>query len=91
MRKGPVQLRRHTERPSYVAMSAIDTRETIVAAIERGAAGFIPKKMQTGAALVALRAVIGGNAFLPPQILGAVAPETSPVTISAGTAAPNRS
>lgn len=48
-----------------VALSADESTETVMAAINAGAAGFIPKSVQSGAMLQALRVVLGGGIYLP--------------------------
>lgn len=50
-----------------VVMSADDRPETILGAIEQGAAGFIPKTANAQAFTDALRCVLDGRVALPPQ------------------------
>lgn len=52
-----------------VALSAADDRETVLEAIERGAAGFIPKSSSNEVMVSALRLVLSGGVYLPPEIL----------------------
>ena len=48
-----------------VALSADESIDTVMAAINAGAAGFIPKSIGSGAMLGALRTVLGGGVYLP--------------------------
>ncbi|HEY9068396.1 MAG TPA: response regulator transcription factor [Burkholderiaceae bacterium] len=52
-----------------VALSADETSENILAAINGGAAGFIPKSVQADAMLEALRIVLAGGVYLPTAAL----------------------
>lgn len=57
-----------------VVMSADERPETILAAIDQGAAGFIPKTARIGAIESALRVVLDGGIFLPQGIYRSIAP-----------------
>jgi DNA-binding NarL/FixJ family response regulator len=48
-----------------VALSADESVQTIMAAINAGAAGFIPKSIESGTMLQALRIVLDGGIYLP--------------------------
>jgi DNA-binding NarL/FixJ family response regulator len=52
-----------------VALSADERRETVLAAIAAGAAGYIPKTAQSGAMMEALRFVLSGGVYLPAAVL----------------------
>ncbi len=52
-----------------VALSADEKRETVLAAIAAGAAGYIPKTAQSGAMMAALRFVLAGGVYLPAAVL----------------------
>lgn len=54
-----------------VVLSADERRETIIAAIEAGAAGFIPKTAQGSVLDDALRLVLDGGVYVPRQALDA--------------------
>lgn len=54
-----------------VVMSADDSSETILAAIRAGAAGYIPKTLDSARMLAALRVVMAGGVYLPPKLLAA--------------------
>jgi DNA-binding NarL/FixJ family response regulator len=66
--------RRHPEVP-VVVLSSTDDRPTVLAAIAAGAAGFIPKSSPNEVLLGAVRLVLGGGKYLPPEIL---APASGP-------------
>lgn len=54
-----------------VVLSADERRETIIAAIEAGAAGFIPKTAQGSVLDQALRVVLDGGVYVPRDVLDA--------------------
>ncbi len=56
-----------------VVLSADERPETVLAAIDAGAAGFIPKTAQGRVLEDALRAVFDGRAFVPPRTYGTLA------------------
>ena len=56
---------------TLVVMSADDSSETILAAIQAGAAGYIPKTLESARMLDALRVVMAGGVYLPPKLLAA--------------------
>jgi DNA-binding NarL/FixJ family response regulator len=64
--------RRHPEVP-VVVLSSADDRPTVLAAIAAGAAGFIPKSSPNEVLLNALRLVLAGGKYLPPEALAPVA------------------
>ena len=55
---------------TVVVLSADETPETVLAAIDHGAAGFIPKTARPGAMRAALDTVMAGGVYLPPGMLG---------------------
>ncbi len=57
-----------------VVMSADERPETILAAIDRGAAGFVPKSARLAEIEGALRIVLDGGTYLPPGIYRDLAP-----------------
>lgn len=63
---------------AIVVMSADDRPETILAAIEQGAAGFIPKTARFGAIEAALRVVLDGGVHLPEGVVRSLAPAPRP-------------
>ena len=58
-----------------VVLSADDRPATIVAAIDRGASGFIPKTVEASVMQEALRRVLSGGVYLPPLPTDAVVAE----------------
>ncbi len=60
---------RHARIP-VVVVSASESRDDVVRAIEGGAMGFIPKSEPSRAMLGALRLVLAGGVYLPPELLG---------------------
>jgi DNA-binding NarL/FixJ family response regulator len=63
------RLREVAPNARIVALSADESNETVMAAINAGAAGFIPKTVQSGAMLQALRVVLDGGIYLPSAAL----------------------
>ena len=68
------QLRAVSDERTLVVLSASDDPDTMIAALNEGAAGFIPKTTRIGAIEQALRVVLGGGIYLPPAVYSAVAP-----------------
>lgn len=62
-----------------VVLSADDRPSTIVAAIDQGASGFIPKTVEASVMQEALHRVLSGGVYLPPLPSDAVAAEPAPV------------
>ncbi len=56
-----------------VVLSADDRPETVLAAIDAGAAGFIPKTTESNVLRVAIGTVIDGGVYMPPGTTGAAA------------------
>lgn len=52
-----------------VALCAAAGREAVLAALARGAMGFIPERSPPGVLLNAVRLVLGGQVYLPPEVL----------------------
>jgi len=65
-----VTLRELAPDASHVVISADDRPETVLAAIEAGAAGFIPKTTEASVMLAALRSILAGEIYLPPTLAG---------------------
>lgn len=53
-----------------VVLSGEDSPEIIRQALEDGAAGFIPKSYASAEMIAALRLILAGGVFLPPQAIG---------------------
>jgi DNA-binding NarL/FixJ family response regulator len=62
---------------TVVVLSADARRETIVAAIDAGAAGFVPKTARGTVLADALRTVLDGGVYLPAQALAGPVPGTT--------------
>ena len=62
-------LLRATTGATLVVMSADDSSATILAAIQAGASGYIPKTLESARMLDALRVVMSGGVYLPPKLL----------------------
>jgi DNA-binding NarL/FixJ family response regulator len=58
--------KRHPHIP-VVILSAMDDADTVMKAIRQGAAGFVSKASPTGTLLGALREVLSGDIWLPPE------------------------
>ena len=66
-----------------VIVSASERHADVRAALDRGAAGSIPKSSSAPVLLAALRLVLSGGVYLPPLVLAtstAAAPASSPAT-----------
>jgi len=73
-----------------VALSSLDDRDTVLAAIAAGAMGFIPKSSTSEVMFAALSVVLAGGVYLPPAALlatGASGGPIAPVHASAPKAA----
>ncbi|MBI5936293.1 MAG: response regulator transcription factor [Betaproteobacteria bacterium] len=56
-----------------VILSATDSRPLVEALLEIGVAGFIPKSSSSQVMFSALRLVLSGSVYIPPQLLGSAA------------------
>lgn len=70
---GLVRLRLHAPGPRYVVMSSSDSEASMLAAIESGAAGFIPKTAHAEAMLAAVRVVLAQGVSVPSYRAGSLA------------------
>ena len=61
---------RYPEIP-VVVLSAADDRDSVLQALDRGAMGFIPKSSSNDVMVSALRLVLAGGIYLPPEVLAA--------------------
>lgn len=64
-----VAMREAAAAASVVVLSSEDDPGTIRAAIDAGAAGFIPKSSTQDVLIAALRLVLAGGSYLPPHLL----------------------
>ena len=63
------ELRKSHPAISVVVMSAQQDRHSVVKALNQGALGFIPKSVTRKVILGAVRLVISGGVYIPPQAL----------------------
>jgi DNA-binding NarL/FixJ family response regulator len=63
------ELREHFPAVSVVMLSAFNDRDNVVRALDNGALGFIPKTESREVLLGALRLVLAGGIYIPPEIL----------------------
>ena len=63
------QVREHSPQVSIVVLSANTDRDNVLRALDLGAVGFIPKSGQRAVMLAALKLVLSGGVYIPPQIL----------------------
>ncbi len=70
-------LRERYPATSVVVLSGHDDRASVVKALDLGALGFIPKSAAREVMLGALRLVLSGGVYIPPQILSAAAPQAA--------------
>jgi DNA-binding NarL/FixJ family response regulator len=86
---GVARLREALPGPMLVVLSADDAPATVLAAIDAGAQGFIPKTAQPGLMREALAQVLAGGIYLPPTVaqgtpasMGEASPEMASLEIS---------
>lgn len=70
-----LSLREWAPAARIIVLSADERPPTVMAALEAGAAGFIPKTAESGVLEGALRTVLGGGVFVPDGLVAAAAPE----------------
>lgn len=63
-----MQLREAAPMARVIVLSADDRAETVMAALDGGASGFIPKSADATALDQALRTVLGGGVHVPPAV-----------------------
>lgn len=68
--QGLERVREQAPDVAVVVLSADEAPETVLAAIDAGAAGFVPKTAKSGIMQAALRVVLAGGVYLPPTVLG---------------------
>jgi DNA-binding NarL/FixJ family response regulator len=64
-----VELRERHPAIAVVMLSAFNDRDNVVKALDDGAQGFIPKTASRDVLLGALRLVLAGSVYIPPEIL----------------------
>ena len=74
-----VEIREEIPEVGVLILSAREDRSTILAVLQHGAMGFIPKSAPRSVMIGALRLVFSGGTYIPPAALAPVAPaETRP-------------
>ena len=63
------QVRGHSPQVSIVVLSASNDRDNVLRALDLGAVGFIPKSGQRAVMLAALKLVLSGGVYIPPEVL----------------------
>jgi DNA-binding NarL/FixJ family response regulator len=63
---------------AVVMLSAFSDRETVVEALDNGALGFIPKTDSREVLLGALRLILAGGTYIPPDVLARVPAAAAP-------------
>ena len=63
------ELREHYPAISVVMLSAFNDRDNVVKALDGGALGFIPKTGSRDVLVSALRLILAGGVYIPPDIL----------------------
>jgi DNA-binding NarL/FixJ family response regulator len=63
------EMRKRYPAVSVAVMSALEDRDDVMRALDLGAVGFIPKSAPREVMLNALRLVLSGSIYIPPQIL----------------------
>jgi len=84
----PALERFRVEHPAapVVIISMFRERETVNEAIRRGAMGFIPKSSSCDTIVNALRLVLSGSVYVPPEATGEDRPDSAPSLVHARTA-----
>jgi len=67
---GLARLRSASDEVPCVVLSAEESPTVVLAALDAGAAGFIPKTTQSDTMLAALRTILAGGVYLPPCVTG---------------------
>jgi len=67
--QGLLRLREAAPQHKLVVLSASESPDVVIAALDAGAAGFIPKTSNLDTLLAALRVVIDGGVYLPDSML----------------------
>lgn len=76
-----VQFRRTLPLVRVAVISATEDTESVRAALEAGAVGYLPKTSLPKVLADALRVILAGGIYVPPQAEGAVPPVSKPPTL----------
>jgi DNA-binding NarL/FixJ family response regulator len=71
------ELRERLPHAAIVVLSGVQEPDFVLKALDLGALGYIPKTAQSDVILNALRLVLGGGIYVPPEILARDAPPLS--------------
>jgi len=77
-----VQFRKVLPRTRVMVISATEDSDSVRAALDAGAVGYLPKTSSPNVIAEALRAVLQGGSYVPPQALGAVPHIKTPLTLA---------
>jgi len=77
-----VQFLKMVPRARVVVVSATEDSGSVRAALDAGAVGYLPKTSPPKVIAEALRAVLEGGSYVPPQAMGAVPQPKSPLTLA---------
>src|SRR5687768_12226152 len=77
-----IRFRKTLPRLRVAVISANEDAESMRAALDAGAVGYLPKTSPPKLMTEALRAIIGGGMYVPPQALGAATPARTPPTLA---------
>ena len=69
-------VKRKLSAAKVVVISADESAQKILEAIDLGAAGFVPKSSNPALMLAALKLILAGQTYLPPQVLSFRPPQT---------------
>jgi DNA-binding NarL/FixJ family response regulator len=87
---GIARLKRDHPGLPVVALSSSDDRESVLAALDAGAMGYIPKSASSGVLMAALKLVMANGIYLPPSaFIGTRSARTQPV-MTQSRASPSR-
>lgn len=76
------RFRRALPRVRVAVISATEDSDSVRAALDAGAVGYIPKTAVPQVIADALRLILGGGIYVPPQAMGAVQPARTPPKLS---------
>lgn len=77
-----VQFLKVLPRTRVMVISATEDSDSVRAALDAGAVGYLPKTSSPNVIAEALRAVLQGGSYVPPQALGAVPHIKTPLTLA---------
>jgi DNA-binding NarL/FixJ family response regulator len=77
-----VHFRKVLPRVRVVVISATEDSASVRAALDAGAVGYLPKTSSPKTIAEALRAVLEGGSYVPPQAMGAVPQVKTPLTLA---------